>query len=196
VAAIRAAGLQSTPRVGTGHVFDTLSGPMFCCIIDMTYLCWGRAIDMRLLKEAQEENGHIRIKASKTKNTSGLIVDIFITPAIQRIIDRARAIKKKYKIISPYFFTTSKGNPYSKSGLTSMWERARARAALQDETIKEVQFKDLRALGATDAARAGKGREEIRARLVHTDSKTSEIYIKEAVPEKSTMELKLPWGSV
>lgn len=190
IAAIRKAGQTSTPRKDTGHVYDTLSGPMFACIIDLTYLCWARAIDVRMLKESQidEETGYILIKASKTKKTSGLAADFLITPAIRNVIDRARAIKKKYEVISPYLLPNSKGKPYTKSGLTSMWERARERAVL-----REVQFKDLRSRGATDAARAGKNKDEIRARLMHTDTKTSEIYIKEAVPEKSEIDMNLPW---
>lgn len=190
IAAIRKAGQTSKPRKDTGHTFDTLSGPMFCCIIDLTYLCWARAIDVRMLKESQidEDTGYIRIKASKTKRSSGLAVDILITPAIQVVITRARAIKKKYEVISPFLLCTSRGKAYSKSGLTSMWERARERAGEM-----EVQFKDLRALGATDAAKTGNSKDEIRARLVHTDYKTSEIYIKETVPEKSSLNAKLPW---
>lgn len=164
---------------------------MFCCIIDMTYLLCARAIDIRMMKEAQIEAGYIRIKPGKTKGTSGLAVDILITPAIQAVIDRARAIKRRYKVICPYLFPTTDGTPYTKSGLTSMWERARERAK-----PPHIQFKDIRALAATDAAKAGRNKEEIRARLVHTDSKTSEIYIKETVPEKSELELNLPWESM
>lgn len=192
---IRTAGLTSTPRKDNGTTYDTLSGPMFCCIVDMTYLCWARAIDMRVLKDSQIQDGRIRLKASKTSHSSGLAVDITITPQIQRVIDYAKAIKKRYGVISPYLFPVAqgknRGGHYSKSGLTSMWERARERAG---ET--EVQFKDLRSLGATDAARAGKTKEEIRARLVHTTTKTSEIYIKDVIPETSSLDLKLPWESV
>lgn len=56
-----------------------------------------------------------------------------------------------------------------------------------------IQFKDLRTLGATDAAKAGKSKAEIKTRLAHTTEKTTEIYIKEAIPEKSGIDLKLPW---
>jgi len=194
VAAIRAAGF-----VGDDGR-KTQSGPMFACIIDMTYLLWARALDIRMLKESQLENGHIRIQPSKTKKSSGKVVDILITPEIQEVIDRARAIKKVYKVISPYLFPSRKGTPYAKSGLTSMWERARDRAvAAAKEAGKEfgphIQFKDLRSLGATDAARQGKAMKEIQSRLVHTSSKTSEIYIKEAIPDVSAIDMKLPWKS-
>lgn len=188
---IRAAGMHSKPRKDNGRTIPTASGPMFACLVDMAYLLWARAIDIRTLKESQIEDGHIRIQPSKTKKSSGKIVDIAITPAIQDVIDRARAIKRGYEIISPYLFPTQKGKPYTKSGLFSMWDRARERAGITEP----IWFKDLRALGATDAAKAGKELKDIQKRLVHTTSKTSEIYIKEAVPDVSAIDMKLPWQS-
>lgn len=194
---IRNAGMFSKERTDTGKTLPNPSGPMFCCIIDMTYLCWARAIDVRMLKESQIDGSWIRFKASKTAKTSGKIVDIFITPQIRGVIDKAREIKRGYKIqghdmISPYLFPTRKGTPYAKSGLFSMWDRARERAGITEDVL----FKDLRALGATDAARTGEAKEEIRKRLSHTTTKTSEIYIKEAIPEQSIIDLVLPWKSV
>lgn len=188
---IRAAGMKSAPRTGTGTTFDTASGPMFACIIDISYLLWARAIDVRELKEAQIENGRIRIKPSKTTKTSGKMVDITITPEIQGVIDRARAIKRKYQVISPYLFPTQKGGAYSKTGLSSMWRRAKARLGIAEDFV----FKDIRALGATDAAKAGESRKDIQTRLVHTSGKTTDIYIKEAIADVSYIEMSLPWAS-
>jgi integrase len=70
-----------------------------------------------------------------------------------------------------------------------MWDRARERAGITED----VQFKDLRALGATDAARRGDDRRDIQKRLVHTSGKTTDIYIKEAIPDVSEIDMKLPW---
>jgi site-specific recombinase XerD len=186
---IRAAGMYSKKRKDTGQSLPTASGPMFACIVDMAYLLWARAIDIRTMKESQIEGGYIRLQPSKTKKSSGKVVDIEITPAIQNVINRARAIKKGYEIISPYLFPTQKGTPYAKTGLISMWDRAKERAGITDD----VTFKDLRSLGATDAAKAGKQMAEIQKRLVHTTSKTSEIYIKEAIPDVSAINMELPW---
>lgn len=192
---IREHGLFSKARKDTGKQLPNPSGPMLACIIDMTYLCWARAVDIRTLKESQIDGGYIRIKPAKTTKSSGKAVDILITREIQNVIDRARAIKKTYKVkghdlISPYLFCTTKGGAYAKSGLFSMWDRARERAGITDD----VQFRDLRALGATDAARTGEEKDAIRKRLVHTSTKTSEIYIKDVVPELSEIDMKLPWG--
>jgi integrase len=56
----------------------------------------------------------------------------------------------------------------------------------------DVVFKDLRALGATDAARQGKDKKQIQTRLAHTRGRTSEIYIKEVIAERSEMDVALP----
>lgn len=170
----------------------TPSGPTFACLIDMSYLVWQRAIDVRTLKESQIGATAIRFKPSKTAKTSGKVVDIAITPAIQSVIDAARAAKKTYKIISPYLFPTKAGKSYSKTGLFSMWDRARERAKI----TTDVQFRDIRALGATDAARRGEKMGDIQTRLAHTSSRTSEIYIKEVVPTESIIDMEIPWKSL
>lgn len=194
IAQIRAAGMTSKPRKDTGKQIPNASGPMFACIIDMTYLLWARAIDIRTLKESQIEGSHatggrIRIKPSKTQKSSGKAVDITITPAIQDVIDRARAIKMEYGIISAYLLPTRKATPYTKSGLTSMWDRAKDRIGMTDDVV----FKDIRALAATDAVRRGEKREDVQTRLVHTSGKTTDIYIKELIPDVSGIEMNLPW---
>jgi integrase len=162
---------------------------MFACIIDMSYLLWARAIDIRTLKEDQIEGGRIRIKPSKTLKSSGKVVDITITPSIQAVIDAAREIKRKYGIVSPYLLPTQAGKPYEKSGLNSMWIRAKERIGMKDDVV----FKDIKALGATDAARRGEDRKHIQNRLAHTSGETTEIYIKEAIPDISNIDMDLPW---
>lgn len=76
-----------------------------------------------------------------------------------------------------------------------MWDRARDRIGINKDSPPEerIQFKDLRALGATDAAKAGTNKDAIQTRLAHTSGKTSDIYIKESVPELSAIDLPLPW---
>ena len=110
----------------------TQSGPMFQCLIDMAYLCWQRSIDIRVLKESQidEPNKLIRFAPSKTLKSSGKIVDILMTPEIEEVLEARTGTEKAYGIISPYVFPTRKGSPYTRSGLFSMWDRARERAKL------------------------------------------------------------------
>lgn len=189
VQAIRAAGMWSKPRNGNQAARPTPTGPMFACIIDISYLLWARGIDIRMMRETQIENGRIRIKPSKTAKTSGKLVDITITPEIQEVIDRARAIKRTYGIISPFLFPTQKGGAYARASLISMWDNAKERIDMKDD----ITFRDIRALAATDAARRGEAHSDIQKRLVHTSSKTTDIYIKEAIPDISNIPMALPW---
>jgi integrase len=154
---------------------------------------------MRTLKESQfikpeeaDQKDKIRIQPGKTQHSSGKVVDIVITPDIQAVIDRAQAIKRERGVISPYLFPTRNRTPYTRFGVRSMWDRAKERAKIE----RPITFRDIRALAATDAAKRGESKDAIRARLAHTTTKTSEIYIKEAVPEVSDMALKLPWKTV
>ncbi|TCG02017.1 hypothetical protein BZM27_54245, partial [Paraburkholderia steynii] len=66
-----------------------------------------------------------------------------------QLIDRAKRFKKKYRIISPYLFPTQKGGAYSKTGLHSMWRRAKERASVTDG----IQF-----TGSARAGRNGRGK--------------------------------------
>lgn len=188
----------------------TPNGVMFVCIIDMAYLCWQRAQDIRTLQESQIRpapdgliGGAITFAPSKTIRTSGLVVDVTITPAIAAVIERARAEKRKRGVVSSYLFpaTTHKnvGRPYSAVSLVEMWIRARDHAMAEAEAAgtefgDAIQFRDLRALGATDAAASGEEHGEIQTRLAHTSGKTTSIYIKRAVPKVSALDAQLPWG--
>lgn len=187
---IRQAGQDSKPRKDTGLVVPTYSGPMFACIIDMSYLLWARAIDVRLLKESQIEDGYIRIKPTKTRKTSGKVVDILVTPAIAEVLARARQLKAERQLVSDYLFVNRDNQPYTKSGLSSMWKRAATRMDIEVGAM----FKDIRALGATDAARGRIAKGEIQTRLAHTSSQTTDIYIKEAIPDVSDIVMDLPWA--
>eukprot|EP01133_Synstelium_polycarpum_P020825 gene20825-25013_t len=189
VQAIREAGMMSKERKGTGLSIPTASGPMFACIIDMSYLLWACGIDIRMLKESQIVDGRIRIKPSKTQKTSGKAVDIIVTPEIAEVIARARGLKIKYGLISQFVFPTQKGGAYTRSGLSSMWDRAKERIGMKDDVV----FRDIRALAATDAARRGEDRSDIQKRLVHTSGKTTDIYIKEVIADVSEIPMALPW---
>lgn len=79
-----------------------------------------------------------------------------------------------------------------------MWGRASERAI--DTAAKSgknfgalIQFKDVRALGATDAAARGEDLKKIQTRLVHTSGETTGIYIKKTIPKISDIDLALPW---
>jgi integrase len=132
----------------------------------------------------------ITFQPTKTAKSSGRSVETVMTPAIRRVIARAQEIKAGQKIASTFLFPTGSGTAYSKTGLHSMWLRAKKRAKITEP----YQFKDLRARGAMDAKRGGADISEIQARIVHTSARTSEIYLKERLPEVSNLQAVLPWS--
>lgn len=192
--AIRAAGMHANAGKDTGHIADTLSGPIFACLIDMTYLAWQRGAEIRRMLDPKDADTVI-VKPSKTANSSGKSVEIKITPAMRAVITQAQKIKRENNVISAFLFPALSGKhagrPYSKSGLGSMWKRAKIRAGLAGV---DIQYKDIRAMGATEARRMGVEKEEIRKRLAHTSIKTTEIYFKEELPEFSDLDIPLPWA--
>jgi integrase len=205
VAAVRAAALVSRNKKNTPN------GVMFVCLIDMAYLCWQRAQDIRLLQESQIRpgpdslvGGVIAFKPSKTVKTSGVSVDITITPAIAAVIERARAEKRRRGVVSSYVFPATGhdnvGRPYTGGNLVDMWRRALGKAVAKAKEAGQefgpaIQFRDLRALGATDAAASGEEHAEIQKRLAHTSGKTTSIYIKRVIPKVSALDVDLPWGT-
>ncbi|SEN31218.1 Phage integrase family protein [Duganella sp. CF517] len=70
-----------------------------------------------------------------------------------------------------------------------MWIRAKQRIGMKDDVV----FKDIRAPGATDAARRGENRKHIQDRLAHMSGETTEIYIEEVFPDVSNIDMDLPW---
>jgi hypothetical protein len=165
---------------------------MFGCLVDLAYLLWQRAIDIRELREAPISKSFISIRPGKTSKTSGKAVDIVITPAIEEVIHRARRIKRERDIVSVYLSTYRNGTCYDKSGLKSMWNRAKKRAGFGDV---DMTFRDLRALAVTDVGKAGKSKDELNVRMARTTTDTTEIYIREVVPESSDIDPPLPWAS-
>lgn len=79
------------------------------------------------------------------------------------MIARARGLKIKYWLISQFVFPTQKGGAYTRSGLGSMWDRAKERINMKDDVV----FRDIQVLAATDTARRGENRSDIQKRLVH-----------------------------
>jgi hypothetical protein len=189
---IREWGMKSKPRSDTGKSIPTASGPMFCCIIDMTYLCWQRAIDVRMLKESQIEDGRIRFTPKQNgqeQRQDRRHLHHCADPDGHR---RGPRDQEEIRDHQPLPVPDAEGQAvHQERPVFDVGPRPRA---CRHHRLGMVQ--DLRALGATDAAKAGTHIGETQTRLAHTSSKTSEIYIKESVPETSGIDLKLPWKSV
>ena len=181
---------------------------MFACIIDMAYLCWQRALDIRTLMESQIRpgpqglvGGSLTFVPSKTSRTSRIAIEITITPAIANVIERARTAKQQHMVVSSYLFAITGGpnigQPFTKAKLFKMWDLARDRASKEAKQEgrdfdASIQFRDLRAPGAMDAAAKGEDWGEIQKRLAHTSERNTGIYIKKVIPKVSALDTALP----
>jgi integrase len=100
----------------------------------------------------------------------GTVVNIEITPEIESLIQRAR---DSGTVIHKTFVRRQDGQPYTQSGISTMWQRARNKAG-----IKDFGPRDLRGKAATDMYEAGEPLEKIQRLLGHADISTTQIYIK------------------
>jgi hypothetical protein len=69
--------------------------------------------------------GVIHFRSSKTEDSSGLAVDVVITPEIDLALTRAKAIGMGK---SMYVIHTQKGKPYAAHRVLKAWKVAKARA--------------------------------------------------------------------
>lgn len=164
----------------------TASGPMVQVYIDLCYLLYQRTTEIRLLKWSQidHESAAIRFTPTKTERSSGLSVEIPITPSVHEALDRARQLDDGKSI---YVVHTGRGQPYTANGIGSAWRRACVRAGVENATLR-----DIRAKAATDAKKLGYTRKEISIGLAHTDEGMTQHYLRGRDAERSTVELILP----
>lgn len=112
------------------------TGPMMQCFIDLCYLTFQRSTDIRLLTWNQVDRtaGVIHFEPSKTADSSGVSVDIAITPEIATVLERVRELDGgtirtgKMRVIHQ-----KNGKAYGVTGLRSAWNRACERARLDGE---------------------------------------------------------------
>ena len=171
----------------------TQMGEVGQCFMDLAYLTSQRLTDVRLVKKTQVAGGMITFRPSKTIHSTAKEVFIPMTPAIRAVLDRLESIqaamnrKRFVPIVTPYLITTRTGKPYSSSGIRSLWRRACERAGVEGLTLK-----DLRPTAASDAKKAGYTVEQIQQQLAHAELSTTEIYLRDRLPERSAVELALP----
>lgn len=160
---------------------------MMRCYMDLSFLLYQRSTDARILERRYIDDKRIIVAPTKTRKSSGVEIEIPITPELQVVLDRAAAIRKKWKVISPFVIHTRQGTAYTRSGVYSAFKRAGERVG-----IKGADPKSVRKFAANEAKRAGYDMEEIQDALGHSDISTTQGYVLKSTRRQSVVRLSLP----
>lgn len=160
------------------------TGPMMQCYVDLCFLLYQRATDVRLLTHNQFAEAGVEFKPTKTERSSGQRVTIPITDEIREVVDRA---KKLGKVKGMYVIHDQNGQPYTASALRRTWNAACQRAGIKGLTIKSI-----RRFAAQTARRDGATLEQIKTALAHELISTTQGYLKNGESPISEIQLKRP----
>ena len=163
---------KGTYRTGVSAPKRCPNGAMYACLYDFAYLTALRAKDCRELKWSDITSQHIYVQPSKTRESTGAMLEIELTPAVRAVLDRVRALGGAEG--STYVFRTRKGKQISASALKSAWRRARKRAGINTDD----RFRDLRPKALSDAKRLGMSLESLRDAAGHASVITTEDYLR------------------
>lgn len=175
------------------------TGPMMQVFVDLCYLTIQRATEIRELQWKQdpadpfgcswvdENAGVIHFVPSKTEDSSGEVVDWPITPEIQAVLARARALEPRFG--QRYVVRDENGAQKTMAACRDAWRDAKRRAGLSKAPYT---VKDIRAKAMTDARRAGYDIDALQVAAAHSDRNTTEIYIKSRDVPVSTVRMALP----
>lgn len=115
-------------------------------------------------------DGRRTLRFARGKTGVGVEVEIVgeLAAALEGMLDSAH----------PTFIRTREGLPYSRDGIAAMFRRHCAAVGVSDFGLR-----DLRAKGATEMHRAGVDVRTIQHLLGHKSVRTTEVYLKELLPE-------------
>lgn len=181
--------LVTRPHPTTGRQAKVPTGDMMQCFVDLCYLTCQRSTEIRLLRwdQIERDAGVIHFLPTKTENSSGEAVDWSLTPEIEAVLSRAKALAPFFGQV--YVIRDKHGAAKTDQACRDAWEGAMARANLAD---KPYTIKDIRAKALTDAKRAGYTLDDLQVAGAHTDRATTAEYIKSRETPQSIVRLSLP----
>lgn len=124
----------------------------------------------------------ITVQPAKTAKSTGVTLEIEITPDL---LDVIRRVKATGTVKGMTLFHGIKGKPYSKDGIETAWQRACARQGIND-----AHFHDLRARALSDAKRRGLALVDIQDAAGHSSVTTTESYLRGFEVKRVNLGLK------
>ena len=194
--------------------------------LELCYLTRQRPTEIRLLRESALRADRIRFEPTKTLRTSGDYVEIARSPWINAALERLRELRavrvKARKVIpldeqrDPFLLLSEDGMPFTKTGLNSVWRRAREKAArevvaaglasdgpasldsaaatsgAEAAALLAVTTRDIRAFALSQMEKDGHTVQAIREAAVHTTTTMTEQYLNQHRERYSSAVLSLP----
>ena len=148
-------------------VVHSMAAPMIACVMDLALLTGLRRGDILRLKRDNLTDTGIEIRTGKT----GARLLFEWTPELQQVVKDAQKLKPQFR---QWIVCNRKGQPFTKNGFDSVWNRLMAKA---EKKIDRFQFRDLRAKNASDEPELAVA----QARLGHTSAEITErVYVRTA----------------
>lgn len=170
------------------------------CFMALMYLTRQRSTEIRLLRESAIGPERVSFVPSKTRSSSGEVVEVVLTPEIRDELTRARSIRdeerrrreRRAKVVAidrgdELLFTARRGRPYTRWGLRCAWDDARRASGLEGVTSK-----DVRPFSLAEMERAGYSLDEIRKAAAHSTTTMTEHYLNQHRERVSAARLQMP----
>jgi integrase len=151
--------------------------------LDLAYLTGQRPADVIAMSETDIQGDELIVQQEKTNAK----LRIAIEGKLKLLLERIAARKKGHKVRTLQLVCTETGRQISQNALALRFTKARAKAAKQNEKIKDdilkYQFRDLRAKAATDKAETD-GMREAQLLAGHSKMSMTEHYVRNRKGQK------------
>lgn len=136
------------------ELFLSLSLPIIQVFMEMSYLEGARGQDVRAIMLSDIKDNGIYIQQEKTGKKQ---IKLW-TPRLRDAVDAALEMRKEILssldkrgvVASMYLIINTKGQPYTASGLKSIWAKNKARIKLEHGMSTKWTYHDIKAKGISD----------------------------------------------
>jgi integrase len=140
-------------------------------VMDLAYLCGQRPQDTLNYDERHIREGFLHIDQGKT----GKRLRMEVTGELKAVIDRIRARKSGYKVVSTALIVNEKGQRMLLDALQRRFRIARRAAGVKDG---DFQIRDLRAKAGTDKTDSSGDIRQAQKQLGHSSVTMTEHYVR------------------